>query len=213
VVAVGLAGARALDRAVAGVEQRNPLDALAAGRIAFVSGPSGERGAADIGGAEEAIAAWGRGEELAAEALVSVARTAEADSGALDRSLQALSNISRRRLATTLRELAGEGLDSEEACAELADRIEALADVGPVGPEQELALLRQLVALQPASEDQLASALGEADRVDDEAIAAWARDAQDRGLIEPAEPAPATRRWLITEAGLAAIGLPPAREM
>jgi hypothetical protein len=177
-----------------------------------VSGPAAAPEPAEIARAEETIAVWGRGEDVDAGALVSVARTAGADRAALDTSLQALSDISRRRLARRLRELAGEGHDSEEACAELADRIEALADERVVTPDQELVLLRHLVAAQPASNDQLAGALGEHEPIDHDAIGEWAEDARDRGLIEPAESVGAPSHWLITESGLRAIGLPPARD-
>lgn len=164
-----------------------------------------------IATAEQAVAAWAQGEDQPADRLARVARTAEAQPGALDSSLQELSDIRRRALTGRLRALAAEEQPEHEALAALADRIEALPDSLAVRPEQELLLLRHLVAEQPQRESELVRALPDAEEIDEGAIAEWAADAEDRGLIELAEPGSTMRRWEITDEGLRAIGLPPAR--
>jgi hypothetical protein len=180
------------------------------GRIGLVSDPAGVPDSAELASAEAAIARWAAGDDLSVDDLLQLARTAEARAGRLDECLDALSGIARRRLAGRLREVAGEGLDSEEAATELADRIDELAEPSIVSHEQELELLKSLVALQPATDDQLAAALGGG--VDSKAIGEWALDAQDRGLVEQAEQGAPVPRWLITDESLRAIGVPPAHE-
>jgi hypothetical protein len=169
-------------------------------------------GAAEFGAAQEAITSWARGDELQVDQLALIAHTAETHPGELDRPLSALPSIRRRRLVNRLREAGAEGLDGDEALRELADRIEELAEgSAAVSPDQELGLLKQLVADQPATDDHLARSLGAGAPLDSHTIGEWALDAQDRGLIEPAEPGAVILRWLITDEGLNAIGLPPAR--
>lgn len=169
----------------------------------------GEAGA--IARAEHALAAWARGEDQPADELARVARTAEAQPGVLDGSFEELSGVRRRALTVRLRELAAEGHQEHEALAALADRIEELPDTLVVRPEQELLLLRRLAAEQPQPESELVLALADAEEIDERAVTEWTTDAQDRGLIELAEPGSTMRRWVITDAGLRAIGLPPAR--
>lgn len=142
------------------------------------------------------IARWAHGEELAPDALAALALACESSPGALDGPLAELSGIRSRALVRRLRELAGECLPEHEALSELAERIEELPPPPILPADQELSLLAFLLAKGARSERQLAEF---ADGFDEQRIGEWAADAADRGLIEPAEPGSAIRRWHATE--------------
>ena len=84
--------------------------------------------------------------------------------------------------------------------------------VGNPLPNQEHLLLKHLLGEGSRTEKQLEQALGDVDQIDSAAIAAWAENAAERGLIEPTlGSGSAVRRWNITDAGRVRIGVPTAR--
>lgn len=156
------------------------------------------------------IARWSSGEELPDGDVARLACIAEEHTGVLDGALEELSGIRRRALVRRLRELAGEGIADREATSELAARIEELPERPIITPEQERRLLAHLLSVGAQTEKQLAEALSSSGQIEEGRIARWADDAEDRGVIEKAEPGLALRRWLITDGGRAVLGVPSA---
>jgi hypothetical protein len=169
-----------------------------------------------LAAAEETIATWATGEDVAGDRLIELATVATVTPGALDGPLERVSDIRRRALIRRLRELAAEARPERDAVTELADRVEELADNLTVTPEQERLLLKHLLANGAQREPQLARLTGvpgdgDGDAAERRAIAEWAADAADRGLIERAEPGMSLCRWQITDRGRAALGVRSAR--
>jgi hypothetical protein len=173
---------------------------------------SGERASASPSASASAtIAAWAAGEEVAVDRLVGLAQAADGGRRMLDGALEVVPAIRRRALVRRLRELAAERSPEHEALAELADRIEELADNVLVTGEQERLLLAHLLAHGSLRAEQLTPVLAGSPPVSAETIAEWASDAADRGLIEAVEPGTRLHRWQISDRGRAALGVPSAR--
>jgi hypothetical protein len=165
----------------------------------------------ELASAVETIAAWASGQDVEDERLIELARTADAHPLALDGRLERVSALRRRALIRRLRELAAEARPGHEALTEVADRIEELSGNLPLTAEQERLLLKHLLAQGPQREEQLEPVFTDSAGIDGPAIAVWAADAADRGLIELVEPGTPLRRWQITDRGRAALGVPSAR--